>query len=561
MEQTRMFLAVVLSFLVFFLWNVFFVEKQEPRKKQPQDMAASQTAKEDIPPEKSLITDFDKEVPKKKVLTDEETIAPARTPRTIRIRSSYYTINISETNAVFKSFVLSEYRETNKDNSLLKELISKKNAVGTILFELLENSISGLDDAVYEADTDSDVIDATVTPQTVAFSWTSPRGIIVKKTYSFSPDTYLIGLAITIKNNSEQTLQDDLLLSLITSAPTDKRAYGFEGPCALINNRLEKIKVDKIEDQNTYSGNIKWVAFQNQFFMSGIIPENSPENSNDATLRLFLNSDKLVKTQYMQSMSPISPGTQHTFNYHLFLGPKNVNILKSFEYDLDKAVNFGWFDIIAKPCLWLMNFIYKFIPNYGIAIIILTIIFKILFWPLGTKSYKSMNEMKKLQPLMAELREKHKDDKKKMNEELMGLYKTYKVNPLGGCLPMVAQIPVFFAFYQMLYGAIELRHAPFFGWITDLSAPDRLFNFGFSIPFMEPPIGIPVLTIIMGGTMLLQQKMAPPAGDPAQAKIMMMMPIVFTFIFINFSSGLVLYWLVNNILSIAQQYYISKKYS
>jgi YidC/Oxa1 family membrane protein insertase len=160
---------------------------------------------------------------------------------------------------------------------------------------------------------------------------------------------------------------------------------------------------------------------------------------------------------------------------------------------------------------------------------------------------------------MTEIREKHKGDKQKMNQELMALYRTYKVNPMGGCLPMVLQIPVFFALYRMLYQAIELRHAPFLLWINDLSAPDRLFHFGFSIPFMQPPYGIPVLTIIMGATMLLQQKMSPPPGDPTQAKMMMLMPVVFTFIFINFSSGLVLYWLVNNVLSISQQYYVQKK--
>ncbi|MBU4504534.1 MAG: membrane protein insertase YidC, partial [Proteobacteria bacterium] len=197
--------------------------------------------------------------------------------------------------------------------------------------------------------------------------------------------------------------------------------------------------------------------------------------------------------------------------------------------------------------------------NYGIAIIILTIFTKIILWPLGAKSYKSMNEMKKIQPLVAEIREKYKGDKKKMNEATMALYKTYKVNPVGGCLPMVLQIPVFFALYRMLYEAIELRHAPFFGWINDLSAPDRLLSFGFSIPFMQPPCGIPVLTIIMGATMFLQQKMSPAMGDPSQAKMMQLMPLIFTVIFINFSSGLVLYWLVNNILSISQQYYTTKK--
>ena len=182
-----------------------------------------------------------------------------------------------------------------------------------------------------------------------------------------------------------------------------------------------------------------------------------------------------------------------------------------------------------------------------------------LLWPLGAKSYKSMNQMKRMQPLMAEIREKYKNDKKKMNEEMMGLYRTYKVNPMGGCLPMVLQLPVFLALYNMLYGAIELRHAPFMLWINDLSAPDRLFHFGFNIPFMNPPAGIPVLTIIMGATMFLQQKMTPTPGDPSQAKIMMFMPLIFTVIFINFPSGLVLYWLVNNILSMGQQFFTQKK--
>jgi YidC/Oxa1 family membrane protein insertase len=286
-----------------------------------------------------------------------------------------------------------------------------------------------------------------------------------------------------------------------------------------------------------------------------------PEQVEDASLRLFLKENNQIEAQYLQPESLLEPGTQVKRRYFLFFGPKSMQILGEVGHDLGKAVNFGMFDFIAKPCVWLMNKLYSMIPNYGVAIIILTVLIKILLWPLGSKSYKSMSEMKKLQPLMKEIRERYKNDKKKMNEETMSLYRTYKINPLGGCLPMVVQIPVFFALYRMLYEAIELRHAPFFLWIDDLSAPDRLFRFHFSIPFMEPPYGIPVLTIIMGATMLLQQKMSPPMGDPTQAKMMMLMPIVFTVVFINFSSGLVLYWLVNNVLSIAQQYYIQKKFA
>ena len=289
--------------------------------------------------------------------------------------------------------------------------------------------------------------------------------------------------------------------------------------------------------------------------MSSIIPAAMTE----ASMQLGMVSEEVFKNQIMMPEVSIPAGTQKVYEYDLYFGPRSMRILKSLGNGLARSINFGMFDFLAKPCLWLMNLFYQVIPNYGIAIIILTLLTKILLWPLGNKSYKSMNQMKKLQPLMTEIRQKHKNDKKKMNEEVMALYRTYKINPLGGCLPMVAQIPVFFALYRMLYEAIELRHAPFFGWINDLSAPDRLFHFDFSIPFMQPPYGIPVLTLIMGASMLLQQKMSPPPGDPSQAKIMMLMPIIFTFIFINFSSGLVLYWFVNNILSIGQQYYIQKK--
>jgi YidC/Oxa1 family membrane protein insertase len=277
---------------------------------------------------------------------------------------------------------------------------------------------------------------------------------------------------------------------------------------------------------------------------------------------LISRENELVVAQFILPETTIKPETQQSFEFKIFKGPKSMSLLSSYGFNLGKAVNFGMFDILAKPCLWLMNFIYhNLIPNYGIAIIILTLMTKVLLWPLGTKSYKSMSDMKKLAPLIKEIKEKYKDDRKRVNEETMGLYRTYKINPLGGCLPMLVQIPVFFALYRMLYEAIELRHAPFFLWINDLAAPDRLFRFDFTIPFMDPPYGIPVLTLVMGATMFLQQKMSPPMGDPTQAKMMMLMPVIFTFIFINFSSGLVLYWLVNNIVSISQQYYITKKYA
>ena len=364
-----------------------------------------------------------------------------------------------------------------------------------------------------------------------------------------------MGLVVTVKNQSTITIQDHLTLALRGAAPKDTRMYGFEGPSALVDDNLIETEMDEIEENPTQNGNIKWLALQDRYFMSSLMPENSEE----ASLKLNIQPGKIIQAQFVQAEKVIRPGTEHDYKFDIFFGPKSMRVLNSIGNQLSRALDFGWWTFLAKPCLWLMNAIYDFIPNYGIAIIILTLLVKIFLWPLGAKSYKSMSEMKKIQPLMKEIREKYKDDKKKMNEEVMALYRTYKINPLGGCLPMVFQIPVFFALYRMLYQAIELRHAPFLLWINDLSAPDRLFNFGFSIPFMEPPYGIPVLTLVMGASMILQQKMSPPMGDPAQAKMMMLMPVVFTVIFINFSSGLVLYWLVNNIFSIAQQYYTQKK--
>jgi YidC/Oxa1 family membrane protein insertase len=195
------------------------------------------------------------------------------------------------------------------------------------------------------------------------------------------------------------------------------------------------------------------------------------------------------------------------------------------------------------PLLWALNFLHNYIANYGVAIIILTLLIKIIFWPLGNLSYKSMKEMQNLQPKLAEMREKYKTDQAKLSQETMALYKTHKVNPLGGCLPMIIQIPIFFGLYKALLYSIELRHSPLFWWIQDLSAKD---------PYYITPI-------IMGATQFIQQKMTPTMGDPMQAKIMLLMPIVFTFFFLNFPSGLVIYWLFNNVLSIGQQYYINKK--
>jgi YidC/Oxa1 family membrane protein insertase len=243
--------------------------------------------------------------------------------------------------------------------------------------------------------------------------------------------------------------------------------------------------------------------------------------------------------------------------YLLYIGPKETAALNETDPAFDRAIDFGWFHFIASPLMSLLRLSHAVTGNYGIDIILLTILVKLLFFPLSNKSFKSMAAMKKLQPQMERLREQYGDDRQKLNQETMELYKRHKVNPLGGCLPMLVQFPVFIGLYQGLMYAIELRQAPFFGWISDLSQPDRLGS--LALPFVDPP-GLPVLTLVMGGSMLLQQWMTPmTVGDPMQQKMMMLMPVVFTVMFVNFPAGLVLYWLVNNVLSITQQYWYNSQ--
>ncbi len=549
MEQARLFLATALSILVFFLWTLYFAPKEQPleQKTAENKKQAPVSQKEDS--QNSFVF---KEKPEPAV---EEKILPEREPRTISIETPLYSATISEKGAVFKTFILKGYKESNEENSDLKKMISQEDIEGTIQL----NGINGLENVLF--DTGSKEVNFVMEKEKrdISFLWHSPEGIIIEKKYTFVPDTYLISLSVTIKNQTHRIIEEGFTLSLAQPVIEKKTRIGFEGPCSLLNQKLEKIKIKK--EKQSFTGNIRWVAIQDRYFITSIIPQKETKTTMD----VFVTEDNILNVQYLLPKTQISPEQQESYLFDLYFGPKSIKVLESFNCNLDMAIDIYGPDILARPALWLMNLIYQYIPNYGIAIIILTILIKIVLWPLGTKSYKSMNDMKKLQPLMAEIKEKYKDDKKKMNEEMMGLYKTYKINPVGGCLPMLAQFPVFIAFYGMLLGAIELRHAPFFGWIMDLSAPDRLGSFE-TLSFLghlgfHPPYGLPVLTLIMGGTMILQQKMSPPPGDPMQAKMMMFMPVIFTVIFINFASGLVLYWLINNILSIAQQYYISKKFA
>lgn len=559
MEQARLFIAIGISFAVFLVWSIFFAPKppeQAPERQQETAQTDSGAAGEQpVQAQAPAPQEADQAPlqPEPMVATQPEQ-ANSQEDRKIRIDTDLYRIEISERGAAVKSIVLKNYRETIAEDSEQKELIDPKTKGGSVLLAYSDSRDYQVENAVFTVDQSLDLIKVESQPQVVTFRHQTENGVVIEKAYTFHPGSYLFDLDIRLLNRGSQPVQGQLTLALRNVMPKDVVRYGFTGPSGLIGGELEQVKLKDLEEKPNIEGDIQWMAIENIYFMTSIIPAKTI-----AGQMLMDYKDQQLQNKLAFSTRELKPDENQEFNFKLFMGPKSLSLLRKLNNDLDRAIDFGWVDFFAKPCLMLMNFIYRFIPNYGIAIIILTLITRAMFWPLANKSYKSMGEMRKLQPLMQEIREKYKDDKTRMNQEMMTLYRTYKVNPMGGCLPMLIQLPVFFALYRMLYQAIELRHAPFFGWITDLSAPDRLFEFGFKIPFMDPPYGIPVLTIIMGASMILQQKMTPNPGDPTQAKMMMLMPVIFTVIFINFSSGLVLYWLVSNIFSIAQQYYSQKK--
>jgi YidC/Oxa1 family membrane protein insertase len=286
-------------------------------------------------------------------------------------------------------------------------------------------------------------------------------------------------------------------------------------------------------------GDIKWFSFGGEYFSALLIPPPSKE----ITLSVKGSDKEPLKADIISSPVSIPPREKINMTYQVYLGPKDEDRLKALGVGAEKLVDFGYFTIVAKPLLWFIRFTNKVTGNYGIDIIIISILIKIIFLPLTQISFKSMKEMQRVQPEMNRLKEQYKNDKARLQQEIMLLYKRRKINPMSGCLPMLIQIPVFIALYNALQNGIEMRHAPFFLWIMDLSAKDPIY----------------VTPIIMGATMFIQQKMTPTAGDPAQAKMFLLMPVMFTFLFLSFPSGLVLYWLINNVLSIAHQYYLNKK--
>jgi YidC/Oxa1 family membrane protein insertase len=539
--------AFVLSMAVFAAYFLLFSpqEPAQPPKGRP-DKGVS-VPKNAAPPPASSPT----AVKPPALSTPQGT--PSQPARTVTVRTKEFETHFSEAGGAITSYKLTAYKEK-LDTKELKELIkSDQPAELPLQLEWIKKTQPDLTQARFTADKKELVLSPAHPKDSLSFRWTSEQGLTILKTYSFSYDSYRIDLSIQVINNTPNPIDDNLALILENRfIQSPDNASSFQGVLQLVNGQFKETALSKYEKEELVTGKIQWGALSDTYFMESVIPL---EDQQTVSFKVSKPSPELLKLAFVSAPLTLAPKAEKKISYALYFGPRDTKILQPLGLELDKAVNFGFFDIIAKPLLWVLRFFNGFLHNYGWSIIILTILVKILFWPLTHKSYKSMKDMQKIQPKIAKLREKYKDNKEKLNQETMALYKTYKVNPMGGCLPMVIQIPVFFALYSLLGYAIELRHAPFLLWINDLSAPDRL-AIGMQIPYVGD--GIPVLTLLMGASMFIQQKMTPTTGDPAQAKMMLFLPVIFTFMFINFAAGLVLYWLVNNILSIGQQYYINK---
>ena len=377
----------------------------------------------------------------------------------------------------------------------------------------------------------------------VRLSWANANGVSVDKVYTFHRNRYDIDVSYEIKNGTAAAITPTVYYQIVHDSESNQGSAlmpTFTGGSYYSEaTKFKKLAFkDMVKEPLSITSKDGWVGLLQHYFVSAWIPKDGLE-------RKFYTdklSDKIYRIGTKSTLSTIAPGASLTVPARLFSGPQTKHDLKATAPGLEYTVDYGWLTVIAAPLFWLLDKIHSLVKNWGVAIILLTILIKAAFFRLSASGYRSMAQMRELAPRLQSMKEKFGDDRQKMQMAMMDLYKKEKINPMGGCFPILIQVPVFIALYWVLLGSVELRHAPFFGWIKDLSAIDPYY----------------ILPILMGATMIIQTKLNPKPTDPMQAKIMTWMPVVFSVFFFFFPAGLVLYWLVNNVLSIAQQWYVNK---
>ena len=548
-EQKNLLLAIVVSLIILLIFQYLFPNEKKEIENNTQNVVSD-------------VQEFKTSSP----VTRDEAIKNQE--RILFSLDSRLKGSIPLKGLRFDDVILKDYNEDIKKDSPLVKVLSPSKTKNPYFIELGWTSKGNVD--VPQKNSAWKLIKGKeLGPgKPITLKWSSPDKIDFIRTISIDQN-YLFTIEQKIINNSnEPHIMTQYGRINRTGTPKTSGFYILhEGPIAVLNERLIEEDYDDLLENKTSSTISKggWIGITDKYWLTALIPNQS--NSIEAGFKATLDNIERYQAQYTSSPTQINPGETITISSNIFVGAKEVNLLDKYSNSLsiemfDRAVDFGWFYVITKPLFLLLHKFSSVFGNVGLSILALTVLIRIFLFPLANKSFKSMSKMKVLTPKMKDIRERFKNDKLVMQQEIMKLYKAEKVNPLSGCLPILIQIPIFFALYKVLFVTLETRHEPFYGWVKDLSAqdPTTLFNLFGLLSFTPPSfLMIGAWPILMAFTMFLQQKLNPAPPDPLQAKIMTFLPLMFLFLFATFPAGLVIYWTWNNILSIGQQWIIMKK--
>ena len=580
-DTKNYYLALALSVLVVFGWNYFYAKPQLERQRLAQQQAAANAGKPGtpgaLPPQSVNAPPQGGVMPETAATRVSRDAALAQSPR-VAIDTPSIDGSIALKGGRLDDLKLKHYRETLAKDSPNIILLSPPGAPSAYFEETGFVAAAGTDTPLPDADTLWTADGKMLTPDTpVTLSWDNGKGLVFKRKVAVDKD-YMFTVTSSIENKGAASVTLSPYSLIVRQGLPKTAGYSVlhEGYVGVVGDSgIQEPKYKDIEkeagESKSFKGTGGWVGFTDTYWATALVPDQA--TSYDGTFSAFGTGEKTYQTATLGAPLTVAPGATADTTSRLFAGAKVVSLLDRYQKALgiekfDLLIDWGWFYFITKPMFFLLDGIYKFVGNFGVAIICITFLVKLVFFPLANRSYMSMAKMKAAQPQLAALKEKYPDDKMKQQSEMMAIYKREKINPIAGCLPMVIQIPVFFALYKVLFVTIEMRQAPFVLWIRDLSQPDptNVFNLFGLIPFNPttlPVFGhflaIGILPLIMGVSMFLQMKMNPEPTDPVQKTMFSWMPVIFTFMLGTFPSGLVLYWTCNNTLTIIQQSVIMKR--
>jgi YidC/Oxa1 family membrane protein insertase len=557
-DQKNLILAVSLAVMILLGFNYFY---ERPKQEMQARIAESTKQVENKTPAAAETTQ-----PK---LINPVSVKEAleMSPR-LKIQTAHLKGSINLKGCLLDDLHLLDYHETVDKSSPPITLLSPAGAKGAYYADF---GWVAKDTGIKLPDSDTiwKTSATTLTQDSpVVLEWDNGEGLKFQRTITVD-DKYMFTVTDRVSNSKTVavSLSANAKINRIDTPEIGGYMILHEGPIGVLNGKLTELTYAKLKEKGTVEETTTggWIGITDKYWLVALIPAQKTSEKTVFKGQTIEGQDQ-YETTVEGPMLDIKAGDSIESKHHLFAGAKILRLLDDYEAKLgfdkfDLAVDFGWFYFLTKPLFYVLEYLHKLLGNFGLAILALTVLFKVVFFPLANKSYRSMSHMKQVQPKIEALKKRFGDDKLRMNQELMDLYRREKINPLAGCLPMLIQAPVFFCLYKVLFVTLEMRHAPFYGWIQDLSAPDptTLFNLFGLLPWTPPSFFmIGAWPILMGLTMFVQQKLNPQPADPAQAKAFMLMPFFLTFLLASFPAGLVIYWAWNNVLSMAQQWAIMR---